>query len=340
MKAPITGNNERLKIFVASPNEVAEERNIVSLVVEELRRLPEIIRVDVEVVRWETHSWPDVGDDPQDVINREIGEYDIFLGIMWRKFGTPTKRASSGTYEEFKRAYDYYKKYNRPHIMFYFRETPFYPQDLIELAQFRKVLQFKNEIEKLGVLYWKYNLPIDFERSAREHLIRKISNYTAKNPLSEKAQSVTDIKERSLRRKSRTLKLFLAYSHGDSQKVRDVYSILKTNGFDPWLDEMNLLPGQQWKPEIRRAIRGSDLVLLCISSSSVNKKGYFQKELRDAVDIALMSSDTFIIPVRLDEGEVPFIISNYQSLDYFQPDGPERLVNLLRAIKVRKETLD
>ncbi len=52
-----------------------------------------------------------MGEDSQDVINKQIGsDYHIFVGIMWKKFGTETKRAGSGTEEEFSLAYDRYKK--------------------------------------------------------------------------------------------------------------------------------------------------------------------------------------------------------------------------------------
>jgi hypothetical protein len=133
----------KLRIFVASPGDVDKERDIVSVVVQELRScIGNILDIELEVIRWGTHAWPDIGEDAQDVINREIGEYDILVGIMWRRFGTPTERASSGTEEEFDRACRYYKNYKRPKIMFYFRETPFYLADLNGLSQFRKVLLF------------------------------------------------------------------------------------------------------------------------------------------------------------------------------------------------------
>ena len=75
----------KLRIFVASPSDVVEERNIVSMVVEELRRsLGELLGIELVTIRWETHTWPDVGDDAQDVINKQIGEYDVLVGMMWK----------------------------------------------------------------------------------------------------------------------------------------------------------------------------------------------------------------------------------------------------------------
>lgn len=54
----------------------------------------------VELIRWETHVRPVIGTDAQDVINRQIGVPDVFIGIFWKRLGTPTPRAPSGTAEE------------------------------------------------------------------------------------------------------------------------------------------------------------------------------------------------------------------------------------------------
>jgi hypothetical protein len=60
--------------------------------------------IRLELVRWETHAYPSFGDDPQAVINEQIpDDFDLFLGLMWYRFGTPTGRAGSGTLEEFNR---------------------------------------------------------------------------------------------------------------------------------------------------------------------------------------------------------------------------------------------
>jgi hypothetical protein len=72
----------KIKVFIASPGEVAEERDVITYVVAELgRTLGTTFSVDLEAIRWETQAWPDVGDDAQDVINREIKDYDIFVGV-------------------------------------------------------------------------------------------------------------------------------------------------------------------------------------------------------------------------------------------------------------------
>ena len=78
-----------IKIFIASPGDVSEERDVVSqTVIPELRRIfgdEQIFGrdkiIDLEAIRWETHTWPDVGEDAQDVVNRQIGDFDVLLNI-------------------------------------------------------------------------------------------------------------------------------------------------------------------------------------------------------------------------------------------------------------------
>lgn len=53
---------------------------------------------------FETDIMPGFGSDPQAVINEQINDdFDIFVGLLKGKFGTPTPRAGSGTEEEFRR---------------------------------------------------------------------------------------------------------------------------------------------------------------------------------------------------------------------------------------------
>ncbi len=97
----------KIRIFLASPGDVRAEREQLAKVVQkELNTTLSVLAPEkgivVELVRWETHVHPGLGRDAQDVVSQQIGEYDIFLGIMWRRFGTKTKVAASGTEEEFR----------------------------------------------------------------------------------------------------------------------------------------------------------------------------------------------------------------------------------------------
>ncbi len=92
-----------LEVFIASPSDVSPEREVLTNVVSEFNvTWGDKHHVRLDIIKWETHSRPAFGKDAQDIINRQVGDvYDIFLGIMWGKFGTATTRAESGTEEEF-----------------------------------------------------------------------------------------------------------------------------------------------------------------------------------------------------------------------------------------------
>lgn len=102
-------------------------------------------------------------------------------------------------------------------------------------------------------------------------------------------------------------KIFLAHAREDKEQVRRLYFDLKARGLNPWLDEIDLIPGTIWTEEIPRAIRQAAVFLACLSSRSVDKTGYFQNEFRLA--LAAFSErppgSIYLIPVRLDNCEVP-----------------------------------
>jgi curved DNA-binding protein CbpA len=132
---------------------------------------------------------------------------------------------------------------------------------------------------------------------------------------------------RPYRDSPRLLRIFLCHSSGDKATVRELSQRLKSSGLEPWLDEEKLLPGQRWRDEIPRAVRESDLVIVCLSKASVNKAGYVQREIRYALDAALEQPENsiFLIPLRLEDCEVPDSLSDWQWVDYFDERGYERL---------------
>ena len=69
--------------------------------------------------------------------------------------------------------------------------------------------------------------------------------------------------------------VFLCHAKEDLQFVRSLYHRLKQENLTPWLDEIDIFPGQNWDIEIQRAIKKTDFALICLSSISVQKKGVF-----------------------------------------------------------------
>jgi len=137
---------------------------------------------------------------------------------------------------------------------------------------------------------------------------------------------------------SQPLRVFLCHASDDKEAVRDLYARLLADGFAPWLDEEALLPGQEWRLEVQKAVRGSDAVIVCVSPSAVTKRGYVQKEIRLALDVADEQPEgaIFVIPVRLDECKVPERLKGRQWVDLFSEDGYE---TLRRALLKRAEDI-
>jgi hypothetical protein len=129
------------------------------------------------------------------------------------------------------------------------------------------------------------------------------------------------------------LKVFLCHAPQDEIKAKALYKRLSADKYDVWRAEKNLLPGQNWQDEIQEAMRASDVIIICLSEKSINKEGYVQKEIREAINIAYEKPERtiFIIPTRFDkECAIPSKLSDWQAANLFQKDGYNGLKAALR----------
>ena len=133
---------------------------------------------------------------------------------------------------------------------------------------------------------------------------------------------------------TRRLKVFLCHASQDKPAVRELYKRLAAEKWiDPWLDEENLLPGQDFDLEIYKAARDSDSIIICLSKVSVSKEGYVNKEIRRALDAADEKPEgaIYIIPLRLDDCTPSFErLKQLHYADYFMPNAHEKLIKSLR----------
>jgi hypothetical protein len=137
----------------------------------------------------------------------------------------------------------------------------------------------------------------------------------------------------------RRLNVFLCHASADKPKVRELYRYLRRRGVKPWFDEIDLVGGQDWQVEIPKALSTSDAIIICLTKNSVDTEGYVQKEIKFALDKALEMPEgrIFIIPLRLEECDVPFSLRRYQWVDLFSEVGS---ANLMRTLKVRASQLE
>ena len=135
------------------------------------------------------------------------------------------------------------------------------------------------------------------------------------------------------------VQIFLAHANEDKPQVRKLYQQLQTAGYRPWLDEMNLLPGQLWREEIPKALKKSDFFVACLSRQSIAKQGYVQREFRQALNqyADRPSGSIYLIPLKFDDCEIPDLrqeeygvkLRDFQWLNFWQENGFERLVQAI-----------
>jgi hypothetical protein len=150
--------------------------------------------------------------------------------------------------------------------------------------------------------------------------------------------SDTDTPEAREWKAARQLKVFICHGSEDKPAARELYNQLRKADMNPWLDEVDLQPGQEWDAAIRDAVRSCHIILVCLSNKSVNKTGYVQKEIRFALDRAdeQPEGSTYLIPVKLDECNVPRSLSKWQWVNLFDAHGNERLLSRLRTLALER----
>lgn len=158
------------QIMIASPSDVATERNIIREVISEWNAINSFLRKKVLLpVSWETHSSPEMGARPQEIINKKVlKNCDLLVGVFWTRIGTDTGEYPSGTIEEIEE----HIKADKP-VMLYFSKTPVVA-DSIDQSQYSKLKEFEESCRKRGIYesYIDYN---DFKNKFNRQLQLRIN---------------------------------------------------------------------------------------------------------------------------------------------------------------------
>ncbi|GAA6163310.1 hypothetical protein NBRC116590_10140 [Pelagimonas sp. KU-00592-HH] len=182
----------KIRVLLSSPGNLENDRETIKEVVEQINQdTGARAGFFIDLIRWETHTWPAAGAYAQGVINEQFPkDIDVFFGMMGSYFGTPTKEWESGTEEEFRIAYKSWKQTGSPEIMFYFSD---FASGLskIDPTQLQKVADFRKEIGELGVKYETYQDTARLQIVVRRHIgsvVDQILQGTGKESLESVAQ--------------------------------------------------------------------------------------------------------------------------------------------------------
>ncbi|HUU13453.1 MAG TPA: DUF4062 domain-containing protein, partial [Terriglobia bacterium] len=167
------------RVFIASPGDLSEERKLFPKILETINsQKAHSMGIHLEALGWED-TLPGLG-RPQALINEDVEKCDLFVMLLWKRWGTPPDRNSrftSGTEEEFALARRLHRKQKTPDVFLYFRDIS---EEMIADPgkQLRKVLNFRKEIEAERSLFFKrYSEPIEWERLLTTHIAKWLDGY-------------------------------------------------------------------------------------------------------------------------------------------------------------------
>ena len=127
---------------------------------------------------------------------------------------------------------------------------------------------------------------------------------------------------------------FLSYAREDSDAARALYDDLCAAGATVWYDKESLVPGERFGPAIRKAIRSSRYFIALLSTRAVSKKGFVQREIREALAVIeeYPDDEVYLIPIRLDDCTPTHeALKALNWVDFFptRRDGVNKLVRFL-----------
>ncbi|MGO9094598.1 MAG: DUF4062 domain-containing protein [Bryobacteraceae bacterium] len=164
-----------LTVFIASPCDLADERRRAFEVVAEINEAIKNIDWSIDLLGWED-TLPGYG-RPQDLINRDVERCDLFIGLLWRRWGTPPgqdSRFTSGFEEEFSNATLRRERTHSPEIWMFFRTV-----EVAQIAdagtQLQRVIDFRESlIAGKKVLFKEFEDVDGWEKVLRKCLFRHV----------------------------------------------------------------------------------------------------------------------------------------------------------------------
>ena len=158
--------------MIASPGDVASERTIIRDVIYEWNAVhSEKRKIVLLPIGWESHSSPEMGGTPQEIINSQIlDKCDFLVGVFWTRIGTPTKEYASGTVEEIEKHIELMKP-----VMLYFSGQPA-AMDSVDPEQYAELTKFKESCQSRG-LFECYDSHSNFKEKFYRQLQIKLNEH-------------------------------------------------------------------------------------------------------------------------------------------------------------------
>lgn len=161
-----------IPVFIASPNDVAAEREVFKETIAELNKgFGRGAQVEFVPVEWEDQL-AETGRRVQDVLNQRIGECELFVLVLHARWGRKDDKSqySSYTEEEYETAMNLWRTTGKPEVLIFFKSIP-----SAQLAdpgeQLKPLIAFKKKLQEAGdVLYRSFDNEKKFGDEIDKHL--------------------------------------------------------------------------------------------------------------------------------------------------------------------------
>lgn len=164
------------KCLLISPGDVEDERAaLTELALNWNAQIGQALNAKVDLVKWESHSTPEMGGEAQSILNKQlVDNCDFGIAIFWSKLGTPTENYDSGSVEELRKLID-----RGARVLIYFSKQPI-PQEILNIEQYNKLQEFKEEIKNEGLLGGYIDIP-NLREQVQLHLTSVIVQLLSKD---------------------------------------------------------------------------------------------------------------------------------------------------------------
>lgn len=271
-----------------------------------LELVKELQTLNIQYFQYMSSSSIEIGTVWEKELEKELSEFNIFVALINDDY-----HASRYCQKELDTAVDRFNKEDVT-ILAYLCEDTQYPKAIQNLLQGKDIHSYSIE-EKIDII--------------SKQIDKELKNNVKKEETKMKVTAQESTKK---------ISVFLNHASEDKPLVRKLYETLeKVPWLDPWLDEKKLLPGQNWKLEINKAIEKADAVIVCISEISASKVGYVQTEIRRVIEMQETRpvGRIFMIPVRFGECEVPDHLREYHWADINEPENIDKIIKSLESLQ-------
>lgn len=144
--------------------------------------------------------------------------------------------------------------------------------------------------------------------------------------------AATEMKEQRHHDEKERRVAFLSHSSLDKPFIRQLAADLTANGIDVWLDEQRIRVGDSIPEKVAQGLAGSDFFLIAMSKHSADS-AWVQKELNNALVSEVQRRKVHILPLKLDDVSMPFIIADKKYADFSvsYKSGLDELIRSLRT---------